>query len=36
MDFTLNDQQKLLKKITREFDEEYVAPVSEEIDQKSK
>ncbi|MHA2280306.1 MAG: acyl-CoA dehydrogenase family protein [Promethearchaeota archaeon] len=36
MDFTLNEQQKMLKKITREFAEEYIAPVAEESDQKSK
>ncbi len=36
MDFTLNDQQKLLKKITREFAEEYIAPVAEESDKNSK
>ncbi|MHA1931375.1 MAG: acyl-CoA dehydrogenase family protein [Promethearchaeota archaeon] len=36
MDFTLNEQQKMLKKITREFAEEYIAPVVEESDQNSK
>ncbi len=36
MDFTLNEQQKMLRKITREFAEEYIAPVAEESDQKSK
>jgi len=36
MDFTLNEQQKMLKKITREFAEEYIAPVAEESDQNSK
>jgi butyryl-CoA dehydrogenase len=36
MDFTLNEQQKMLKKITREFAEEYIAPVVEESDANSK
>jgi len=36
MDFTLNEQQKMLKKITREFAEEYLVPVAEESDNKSK
>jgi len=36
MDFTLNEQQKMLRKITREFAEEYIAPVAEESDQNSK
>ena len=36
MDFTLNEQQKMLKKITREFAEGYIAPVAEESDQNSK
>lgn len=36
MDFALNDQQKMLKKITREFAEEYIAPVAEESDHNSK
>ena len=36
MDFTLNEQQKMLKKITREFAEEYIAPVAEESDKNSK
>ena len=36
MDFTLNEQQKMLKKITREFAEEYLAPVAEQSDQDSK
>jgi len=36
MDFTLSEQQKMLRKITREFAEEYIAPVAEESDQNSK
>ena len=36
MDFTLNEQQKMLRKITREFAEEYIAPIAEESDQNSK
>jgi len=36
MDFTLNEQQKMLRKITREFAEGYIAPVAEESDQNSK
>ena len=36
MDFALNDQQKMLKKITREFAEKYIAPVAEESDFNSK
>ncbi|MFX1490014.1 MAG: acyl-CoA dehydrogenase family protein, partial [Promethearchaeota archaeon] len=36
MDFALNEQQKMLKKITREFVEEYIAPVAEESDKNSK
>ncbi|MFX1573410.1 MAG: acyl-CoA dehydrogenase family protein [Promethearchaeota archaeon] len=36
MDFSLNEQQKMLRKITREFAEEYIAPVAEESDQKQK
>jgi len=36
MDFALNEQQKMLKKITREFAEEYIVPVAEESDQNSK
>ena len=36
MDFTLSDQQKMLRKITREFAEEYLVPVAEESDQNSK
>ena len=33
MDFSLNEQQKMLRKITREFAEEYIAPVAEESDE---
>jgi butyryl-CoA dehydrogenase len=36
MDFALSEQQKMLKKITREFAEEYLVPVAEESDQNSK
>ncbi|MFX1375078.1 MAG: acyl-CoA dehydrogenase family protein [Promethearchaeota archaeon] len=36
MDFALNEQQKMLRKITREFAEEYIAPVAEESDKNSK
>ncbi len=36
MDFALNEQQKMLRKITREFAEEYLAPVAEESDKNSK
>ena len=35
MDFLLNEKQKMIRKITREFVEEYVAPVAEESDQNS-
>jgi butyryl-CoA dehydrogenase len=34
MDFSLNEKQKMIRKITREFAEEYIAPVAEESDQK--
>jgi butyryl-CoA dehydrogenase len=34
MDFSLNEKQKMIKKITREFAEKYIAPVAEESDQK--
>jgi butyryl-CoA dehydrogenase len=34
MDFSLNEKQKMIKKITREFVEKYIAPVAEESDQK--
>ena len=33
MDFSLSEQQMMLKKITREFAEEYIAPVAEESDE---
>jgi len=36
MDFALSEQQKMLRKITREFAEEYIAPVAAESDQNSK
>jgi alkylation response protein AidB-like acyl-CoA dehydrogenase len=36
MDFALSEKQKMLRKITREFAEEYLAPVAEESDQNSK
>jgi butyryl-CoA dehydrogenase len=36
MDFSLNEQQKMLRKISREFAEEYLAPVAEKSDQNSK
>ena len=32
MDFSLNDKQKLLKEVTREFAEKYIAPVAQESD----
>ena len=35
MDFSLTEKQKMIKKITREFAEEYIAPVAQESDQKS-
>jgi len=34
MDFSLNEKQKMLKKITREFAEEYIVPVAQESDKK--
>ena len=34
MDFTLTENQKMLKKITREFAEEYLVPVARESDEK--
>ncbi len=34
MDFELTEKQKMIRKITREFAEEYIAPVAEESDQK--
>ena len=33
MDFSLSEQHMMLKKITREFAEEYIAPVAEESDE---
>jgi butyryl-CoA dehydrogenase len=35
MDFDLTEKQKMIRKITREFAEEYIAPIAEESDQKS-
>lgn len=35
MDFSLTEEQKMIRKITREFAEEYIAPVAEESDQNS-
>ena len=35
MDFALTEKQKMIRKITREFCEEFIAPVAEESDQKS-
>jgi alkylation response protein AidB-like acyl-CoA dehydrogenase len=34
MDFSLNEKQKMLKKITREFAEKYLVPVAKESDEK--
>jgi len=34
MDFSLNEKQKMLKKITRDFAEEYIVPVAKESDDK--
>jgi len=34
MDFSLNEKQKMLKKITRDFGEEYLVPVAKESDEK--
>jgi butyryl-CoA dehydrogenase len=34
MDFALNEKQKMLKKVTREFAEKYIAPVARESDDK--
>ncbi len=34
MDFSLNEKQKMLKKITRDFAEEYLVPVAKESDEK--
>ncbi|GAH13360.1 unnamed protein product [marine sediment metagenome] len=36
MEFSLTENQKMLKKITREFAEEYLVPVAQESDEKSK
>ncbi|MHA2400148.1 MAG: acyl-CoA dehydrogenase family protein [Promethearchaeota archaeon] len=34
MDFTLTENQNMLRKITREFAEEYLVPVAQESDEK--
>lgn len=34
MDFSLNEKQKMLKRITREFAEKHIAPIAEESDQR--
>ncbi|MFX1329015.1 MAG: acyl-CoA dehydrogenase family protein [Promethearchaeota archaeon] len=34
MDFSLTEKQKMLKKITREFAEEYIIPIAKESDEK--
>lgn len=34
MDFSLNEKQKMLKKITRDFAEEYIVPIAKESDEK--
>ncbi|MFX1391647.1 MAG: acyl-CoA dehydrogenase family protein [Promethearchaeota archaeon] len=34
MDFSLNDEQKLLKTVTREFAEQHIAPIAQESDHK--
>lgn len=36
MDFKLTPRQEMIKKITREFAEEYIAPIAEESDQESR
>ncbi|MBD3343244.1 MAG: acyl-CoA dehydrogenase, partial [Candidatus Lokiarchaeota archaeon] len=36
MDFKLSEQHKMVRKITREFAEEYISPVAEESDQESR
>ncbi len=35
MDFALTDKQKMIRNITREFSEKYIAPVAEKCDQES-
>jgi len=35
MDFSLSEKQKMIKKITREFAEEFIAPIAQESDQNS-
>lgn len=34
LDFSLNEKQKMLKRITREFAEEYIVPIAEDSDRK--
>ena len=36
MDFSLTDKQKMIRKITREFSEEFISPIAEESDQNSR
>lgn len=36
MDFSLTEKQKMIRKITREFSEEYISPIAEESDQESR
>lgn len=36
MDFKLTPKQEMIRKITREFSEEYIAPIAEESDQNSR
>ncbi|MHA1143508.1 MAG: acyl-CoA dehydrogenase family protein [Candidatus Helarchaeota archaeon] len=35
MDFSINDKQKMIRRITREFVEQYIAPVAEDSDRNS-
>jgi len=36
MDFSLTEKQKMIRRVTREFSEKYIAPVAEESDQLSR
>ena len=36
MDFSLTEKQKMIRRVTREFSEKYIAPVAEESDQQSR
>ena len=36
MDFSLTEKQKMIRRVTREFAEEYIAPIAEESDQESR